>query len=115
MRNIFKNLLDVKSNLSLCAINLISEEEISIDLNGIRLKAEPSLNPSNIVLENDFTNIEPIESPLLQCVLSGYIDKLISISKFEGNNFVNKSYTLEEINNMNFNKIKEINFNFKTA
>ena len=115
MRNIFKNLLDIKSNLSLCVINLVSEKEVSIDLNGVKLKAKPSLKGNEIKWGDELDKIEPIESVLLECVLGEYIDKLININKFTENNFINKSYTLEEIKNINLDKIKENSFNLGMA
>ena len=51
-------------------------------------------------------DVEPIESALLECVITPYIFKLLDISDDIDNELINEEFSLEDIRNMYIEKHK---------
>lgn len=100
MKNILKNLLDVKTDLSLGTISMISENEVIFDLNGSVVRAK-NIKENKTHWEDEDKSLEPIESILLECTLGLYIDRILNMYKKYANSILNQKYNLKEINYIN--------------
>lgn len=103
MESILNKLIKIKTNLSLGIVKFISEQDILVNLDGNVLKANKDVE-GNIHWENKSVKIEPLESALLQCVITPYIQKLISVVN-SNEKLINKEFSLEDIQSMYLRKI----------
>lgn len=96
MDNILKKLIRVRTNLSLCTIIFITEQNILVNLDGDVLSVFQESNEKTIWRYKE-SNLDPLESAMLDCIITPYIYKLKNIAEYMNLNVINREFSLFDI------------------